>query len=130
METWLVEVVQLPQYAQIFVENDVDGELLLWLRERNLQEDLEITSLLHRKKITAQIVRTTPADPMPRCFFFLLSDKTLAVPGSAAASGALLGIDAGRQPRGTASRLAPLRIRGAGIRDASQSTRCSGVARP
>ena len=65
METWLVEVVQLPQYAQIFVENDVDGELLLWLRERNLQEDLEITSLLHRKKITAQIVRATPADPMP-----------------------------------------------------------------
>ena len=61
VETWLVEVVQLPQYAQIFVENDVDGELLLWLRERNLQEDLEITSLLHRKKITAQIVRTTPA---------------------------------------------------------------------
>ena len=39
----------------------VDGDLLLWLRERNLQEDLEITSLLHRKKITAQIVRTTPA---------------------------------------------------------------------
>ena len=55
VETWLVEVVQLPQYIAIFRENEVDGELLLWLRELNLQEDLEITSLLHRKRIAAQI---------------------------------------------------------------------------
>ena len=55
VETWLVEVVQLPQYVAIFRENEVDGELLLWLRELNLEEDLEIKSLLHRKRIAAQI---------------------------------------------------------------------------
>jgi hypothetical protein len=33
----------------------VDGELLVWLREENLQEDLEITSLAHRKQIAGQI---------------------------------------------------------------------------
>ncbi len=53
--TWLVEVVELPQYVDVFQENEVDGELLVWLREENLQVDLEITSLAHRKKIAEQI---------------------------------------------------------------------------
>lgn len=55
VETWLVEVVQLPQYVDIFRDNEVDGELLLWLQELNLQEDLEITDVSHRQRIAEQI---------------------------------------------------------------------------
>jgi hypothetical protein len=36
--TWLRDVVQLPQYAAVFLEEEVDGELLLWLRATNLEE--------------------------------------------------------------------------------------------
>lgn len=62
VETWLVEVVQLPEYVQVFRENEVDGELLLWLQELNLHEDLEITSPSHRKRIAEQIDVLRPPD--------------------------------------------------------------------
>jgi hypothetical protein len=52
---WLRDVVQLPQYVDVFEEEEVDGELLLWLRETNLEEDLGIELSHHRQRICAQI---------------------------------------------------------------------------
>ncbi len=44
---WLGEI-GLPQYKNVFFQNDVDGQALLGLTKKELQEELGITSFGHR----------------------------------------------------------------------------------
>jgi hypothetical protein len=44
---WLGDI-GLPQYKTLFLQNDVDGQALLGLTKKDLQEDLGIASYGHR----------------------------------------------------------------------------------
>ena len=65
VQTWLCDVVRLPQYADAFGENEVDGGLLLWLKERNLEHDLGVSSGLHRRRILEQLDMLRPPGQPP-----------------------------------------------------------------
>lgn len=50
----------LPQYAGAFLENEVDGELLLWLQDSNLEQDLGVRSEIHRRRLLEEIANMRP----------------------------------------------------------------------
>lgn len=50
-----MEEIGLPQYKEVFVENDINGPALLDLNKQELQEELGITSFGHRKLILKKI---------------------------------------------------------------------------
>merc|ERR1719265_2596676 len=52
---WL-QSLHLGDYAGAFQSSGVDGQTLLALSEKDLEEDLGVTSAIHRKKILAHLV--------------------------------------------------------------------------
>lgn len=52
---WLSNLLRLPQYAETFEENGVDGVTLFELSENILDEALCVTNPLHRKKILGHV---------------------------------------------------------------------------
>ena len=54
---WIEHDLELPQYADIFFDGAVDGQLLLSLEEKDLVADLGVNHRLHRKKILRNIAR-------------------------------------------------------------------------
>lgn len=55
VSTWVQLVLCMPEHAQAFLENDVNGELATILEAEELQEDLGIASAADRLKILTQI---------------------------------------------------------------------------
>ena len=55
MGQWLEGVVFLPQYKDKFKELAIDGSLLPFIEDQDLQTDLGITIRLHRVKIIEAI---------------------------------------------------------------------------
>ena len=53
---WL-KLMEMEMYIDIFKENMVDGDLLLSLKEEDLQNELKITKPLHLKRLTQKISR-------------------------------------------------------------------------
>ena len=47
----LLDKLKLSQYKSRFEEEEIDGALLMELDDRMLENDLNMTSSLHRKKI-------------------------------------------------------------------------------
>jgi len=52
---WISESLRLPQYRDVFEQNEVDGPTLLELTEDVLERELAIRSAIHRKKVIAHI---------------------------------------------------------------------------
>ena len=55
---WLVQSVRLPQYEQAFRENEVDGDMLLHMVERDMLSDL-VESRLHQCRLCSQLTKLT-----------------------------------------------------------------------
>lgn len=62
---WLSETVGLPQYADDFVGNEVDGPTLPELNDEVLREHLGVSNALHRKKILGhtRLLLCSPRSP-------------------------------------------------------------------
>lgn len=51
---WL-EIIGMEKYTQNFIDMGVDGLLILDLEEKDIEEELQISTKLHRKKIIKAI---------------------------------------------------------------------------
>jgi len=65
--TWVSEVLHLPQYAQTFEAQQIDGPTLLELPEDLLDTHLLVHNPIHRKKIVAHVKLLSIALAPPRC---------------------------------------------------------------
>ncbi|XP_065184667.1 uncharacterized protein LOC135815319 [Sycon ciliatum] len=57
----LLKALNMAEYCQVFLDEQIDGGLLLDLPEDSLKTDLAITSLLHRKKLLRALKGLGPA---------------------------------------------------------------------
>lgn len=64
---WLTSL-GLPQYNPKFIENEIDGEVLLSLSSEELRDDLLVCNLRHRRKILNEIriLRDQTGDGKPK----------------------------------------------------------------
>ncbi|EQC36058.1 hypothetical protein, variant 2 [Saprolegnia diclina VS20] len=71
---WLIEDVGLPEYAHVFQTHGVDGAMLQYLQESDLEFLLRITNVLHRKRISLCLDRLRAADASDGVAFAQLDD--------------------------------------------------------